>query len=251
MAKSAKTSWNPFSFHFRHKYEQGYRYLDICGEFMVRAENEFGFVCGDAQPAGAKLDHPDHGTHVELDASGLTMRQEVPVDEGETFFECAVGVANLARDLIRPTRVYYVGFAAKHYLQFPTEEAAFAASLRFGAPYYNELADSLNMTPLLQGLTYSFTSGSYELQIDLKAVAFGSVKRDIRRSYGFRPTKTQRKNVDRWNALEESRDPPAGYALFLETDLQEQDPPQDALPEQVTALLKYIEVLRKRLILTE
>jgi len=250
MAKAGSKEWQPLSFHFRHKYEQGYRYLDTCGEFMVRAELDFGFVAGDAQPTGAKMDHPDHGTHLELDVNGLTMRQESPQDDGTAFLGSAIGISRLAGELVRPNRIYYSGFAAKHVMLFSSEEEVFAASLRFGAPYYNELADSLGMSPHMQELAYDFTSGSYEFQVGLKSVTFNSVKRDVRRTYGFRATENQRRNIDRWNALEDSRNPPQGYALMLETDLREQNPPENALPQQFAALQKYVEVLKRHFTLT-
>jgi hypothetical protein len=211
---------------------------------MVRAELEHGFVAGDAQPTGAKMDHPDHGTHLELDANGLTTRQESPLDDGNAFLECTVGISRLASELVLPNRIYYSGFAAKHIMLFPTEAEVFAASLRFGMPYYDQLADSLGMNPHMQELTYDFTSGSYEFRIALKPVSFNSVRRDIRRTYPFGSTDNQRRNVDRWNALEDSRNPPNGYALMLETDLREQNPPEDALLQQFAALQKYIELLK-------
>ena len=250
MAKAGSKDWQPLSFHFRHKYEQGYRYLDTCGEFMVRAELELGFVAGDAQPTGAKMDHPDHGTHLELDVNGLSIRQESPRDNGATFLESTVGVSKLANELVLPNRIYYSGFAAKHVLLFSSEAEVFVASLRFGMPYYNQLADSLGMSPHMQEFTCDFTSGSYELQVALKPVSFNSVKRDVRRTYGFRSTENQRRNVDRWNALEDARNPPHGYALMLEIDLREQNPPEDSLPQQFAALQKYIELLKGHFTLT-
>lgn len=250
MSRAASKEWQPLSFHFRHKYEQGYRYLDSCGEFMVRAELEFGFVAGDAQPTGAKMDHPDHGTHLELDVNGLTIRQESPSDDGTAFLESTVAISKLASELVLPNRIYYSGFAAKHIVLFSSEAEVFAASLQFGMPYCDRLADSLGMIPRMQEITHDFTSGSYIFQIALKPVAFSSAKRNVRRCYGFGATENQRRNVDRWNASEDSKNPPHGYALMLEADLREQDPPEDALPQQFAALQKYIEILKSQFKLT-
>lgn len=217
---------------------------------MVRAELEFGFVAGDAQPTGAKMDHPDHGIHLELDVNGLIVRQETPPDNGNSFLESILAISNLASELVLPNRIYYSGFAAKHVMLFSSEAEVFAASLRFGMPYYDQLADSLGMTPHMQELTYDFTAGSYEFRIVLKPVSFNSVRRDVRRTYPFGSTANQRRNVDRWNALEDSRNPPQGYALMLEADLREQNPPEGALPQQFAALQKYIEVLKSNFKLT-
>ena len=244
MSKSGTKEWQPLSLHFRHKYEQGYRYLDHCGEFMARAESEFGFIAGTAQPTGAKMDHPDYGMHLELDVHGLTIRQESPSDDGSDFLQYSMDISKLASELVRPGRIYYSGFAAQNIVLFPTESDVFAASLRFGAPYHQELGDVLGMAPQMQELTYDFTSGSYDLQIAIKSVAFNAVKRDIKRNYGFSSTENQRRNIDRWNAHEDSKNPPHGYALMLEADLREQNPPENSLPQQFAALQKYIENLK-------
>ena len=209
----------------------------------MQAELEYGFVAADAQPTGAKMDHPDHGARLELDAKGLTMRQENPQDAGRAFLESAVGIAALANKLIQPHQIYYSGFAAKYVMPFPSEQDVFAATLKFGLPYYNELADGLGMTPSMQELTYDFTSGSYDLQVTLKPVAFNAVRSDVRRSYGFRSTENHRRNIDRWNAYEDARTSPQGYALMLEADLRENNPPEGALNQQFEALEKYIELL--------
>lgn len=196
------------------------------------------------------MDHPDHGTHLELDVNGLTVRQESPPDDGTVFCESTVGISKLASELVLPNRIYYSGFAAKHVMLFSSEAEVFAASLQFGMPYFDRLADSLGMTPHMQELTYDFTSGSYVFQVSLKPVAFSSVKRNVRRSYGFGSTENQRRNVDRWNASEDSKELPHGYAIMLEADLREQNPPEYALPQQFAALQKYIEILKSHFKLT-
>lgn len=217
---------------------------------MVRAESEFGFVAGDAQPTGAKMDHPDHGTHLELDSTGLTLSQEAPTDEGEAFLESVVSIAELSRDLVQPSHIYYAGFAAKHILPFSSEAEVFAASLGYGSTLHDQLADSLGITPLRQEISNAFTSGSYELQISLKSISFNQVRSDLQRGYGFNPTDTHRRNVDRWNAREKSKNPPNGYALILEADLQERNPPEAALPHQFAELQKYVELLKNHFKLT-
>ncbi len=53
--------WQPFSFHFKQVYNEEYRYLDKCGEFMIQAIKKLDFVAGEAQVIGAKLEKPELG----------------------------------------------------------------------------------------------------------------------------------------------------------------------------------------------
>lgn len=66
-------AWQPFSNHFRQTYEHGYRYLDLCGEFMVRAVTELDFMPGDIQVIGAKLEKPEAGIRASVDANQLVV----------------------------------------------------------------------------------------------------------------------------------------------------------------------------------
>ena len=52
-------SWQTLSFHFKQVYEEGYRYLDKCGEFMVRAVDQMDFVPGEIQITSAQLQKPE------------------------------------------------------------------------------------------------------------------------------------------------------------------------------------------------
>jgi hypothetical protein len=129
MANSPFQDWNFLSLHFRHQYEQGFRYLDHCGEFMVRLVRDFDFIASDAQPTGAKMNHPDLGIHLELDVRGLVLSQEEPPDHGDQFCDIVNKVAAMTSELIQPEAIFYAGFAAKLYKPFSTEEQVYAASL--------------------------------------------------------------------------------------------------------------------------
>lgn len=245
MANARDKRWNLLSLHFRHQYERGYRYLDRCGEFMVAMEERFDFVAQEALPSGAKMYQPDFALKLGLDTTGLVLSQDYPRDEGKDFLHHVLGVAQLANEFVQPGTIFYAGFAANHYWQCGTEELALAASLEFHPSGAEALADKLGMTPKNQTVSYLLESGSYDLQVDFMPISFNSVKKETSRNPGFHSTDSQRRRTERFNALEESRNPPGGFALGLNVDLREWNPPQDGLEAQFAELRKQLVVLRE------
>lgn len=245
MANAREKRWNLLSLHFRHQYERGYRYLDRCGEFMVAMEERFDFIYREALPTGAKMNQPDFGLTLDLDVNGLLMSQELPLDEGERFLEHVLGAAELAAEFVQPGAIFYAGFAAKHFHQCGTEDEALAASLGFHPAGAEALADKLGMTPKTQTVSYLLETGSYDLQVELLPISFNSVKREIARNPGYHATKSQRRRAERQNARDESRNNPAGFALGLNADLREWNPPQGGLEAQFAELRKQLVVLRE------
>jgi hypothetical protein len=245
MANARENRWNLLSLHFRHQYERGYRYLDHCGEFMVAMEEQFDFICQEAQPTGAQMSQPDLGLNLALDTNGLAMSQDLPSDDGEQFLLHVLGATRLACELIQPGAVFYAGFAAKHYHVCGNEGQALAASLDFHPSGAEALADKLGMTPKNQTVSCLLESGSYNLQVDFMPISFNSVKREIARNPGFHSTDSQRRRAERLNAREEMRNPPGGFALGLNADLREWNPPQDGLESQFSELRKQLVVLRE------
>lgn len=245
MAIARDKRWNLLSLHFRHQYERGYRYLDHCGEFMVAMEEQFDFIGQEAQPSGAQMIQPDLGLKLALDTNGLAMSQNLPSDEGEQFLHYVLGATKLACEFVQPGAIFYAGFAAKHYHLCGNESQALAASLEFYPAGAEALADKLGMTPKNQTVSYLLESGSYDLQVDSMPISFNSVKRETARNPGFHATDLQRRQAERFNAREDLRNPPGGFALGLNADLREWNPPQDGLEAQFAELRKQLVVLRE------
>jgi len=245
MAIARDKRWNLLSLHFRHQYERGYRYLDRCGEFMVAMEEQFDFICQEALPTGAILSQPDLGLTLALDTNGLAMSQELPSDEGEQFLRNVVDATRLACKFVQPGAIFYSGFAAKHCHVCGTEDQALAASLEFHPAGAEALADKLGMTPKNQTVSCLLESGSYDLQVEFMPISFNSVIRETARNPGFHSTDSQRRRANRLNSLDESRNPPGGFAIGLNIDLREWNPPQNGLEAQFAELRKQLVVLRE------
>ena len=123
--------WQPFSFHFKQVYNEGYRYLDRCGEFMIRAMNTLDLIPGEIQVVGAKLGKPEIGIKAAIDSNELSILQESPGD-GKEFFGVCEGLSALAIELFEPHGVWSNGFAYKAYWPFTSPEAALKGSLSIG-----------------------------------------------------------------------------------------------------------------------
>src|SRR5437667_9151655 len=104
----SKVPWQPFSFHFKQIYDEGYRYLDKCGEFMIEAINKLDFIPGEVQVIGAKLEKPELGIKASVDSNELTLVQEQPTD-GKEFFVACEDLSRLANELFQPKRVWSNG----------------------------------------------------------------------------------------------------------------------------------------------
>jgi len=246
MAKPSASTWRILSRHFRHQYELGFRYLDHCGEFMFRLVDELDFIAGDAQPTGAKMEHPDLRIQLELNVSGLSVSQNSPKDEqSEEFFRIVDAASAMAAELIKPQTIFYSGFATKLFQPYSSEDQVCLRSLAAFPRSDQELGEALSMNLRHQSVAYVFNSGSYDLQVSCKPISFNSARPDPPQNYGFRATEAQKRRVDRINASA-AQEQPCGYALLLEADLREWNPPLDGLQQQYAELQKQLAVLQQQ-----
>ena len=84
-ASSPRVNWQPYTLRFRQTFEQGYRYLDHCGEFMIAASRELKFFASEVKVSGAKLVIPEEGIQASVDAHSLDLRQEAPLKDFAAF----------------------------------------------------------------------------------------------------------------------------------------------------------------------
>jgi hypothetical protein len=216
-------SWQPFSFHFKQVYEEGFRYLDKCGEFMVHAVEDMGFLPGETQVTGAKVEKPELGIKAAVDSADLVVSQEQP-DTGEDFFEACASLSALAIELFRPKAVWSNGFAYKTYWAFSSPEAALKASLALGENYQEELAKSFGMVPSHRHLDYFFAAGSSELQINIQPVTFERVA-VARFNPDFRSSPQRKEQIKRLNKRADRIKGGVAHALMLQLDIVEHEPP--------------------------
>jgi hypothetical protein len=216
--------WQTFSFHFKQVYEEGYRYLDKCGEFMVHAVEKMDFVPGEIQITSAQLEKPEVGIKAAVNSSDLTVAQEQPSD-GKDFFGACDGLAKLATELFRPRRVWSNGFMCRIYWPFNSPEAALRASLAVGDEYQVTLERTFGMKASHKGLDYHFAAGSYELRVNIQPVTFNRVT-VARFNPQFRSSPEQRKRIERLNKQAERLKAGAAHVLMLDLDLIEYEPPE-------------------------
>ena len=228
--------WQPFSFHFKQVYDEGYRYLDKCGEFMIQAINKLDFVPGEAQVIGAKLEKPELGIKAAVDSNELTLTQDQPTD-GKEFFEACEGLAKLAVGVFEPRRVWSDGFAYRAYWPFASPEAALKGSLSLGDSYQIELQKAFGMVASHKQLDYHFGAGSYELAVNIQPVTFKSVA-VARYNPDFRASPQQRKWIERQNKRADRIKAGVGHVLMLLLDIVELEPPAGSLPKHFEQLLK-------------
>jgi hypothetical protein len=217
-------SWQTLSFHFKQVYEEGYRYLDKCGEFMVRAVDEMDFVPGEIQITSAQLQQPEAGIKAAVNSSDLTVAQEQPGD-GKDFFRACDGLARLAVELFRPRGVWSNGFMCRIYWPFNSPEAALRASLVVGDEYQVTLERTFGMKASHKHLDYHFAAGSYEFRVNIQPVTFNQVT-VARFNPQFRSSPEQRRRIERLNKQAERLEGGVAHALMLDLDLIEYEPPE-------------------------
>jgi hypothetical protein len=230
--------WQPFSFHFKQVYDEGYRYLDRCGEFLIQAINKLDFIPGEAQVIGAKLEKPELGIKASIDSNELTLTQEQPTD-GKEFFEASEGLAKLAIELFEPGRVSTNGFAYRAYWPFTSPEAALRGSLSLDDEYQTELEKVFGMVASHKQLDCHFAAGSYELTVNIQPVTFERVA-VARYNPDFRASPGRRKWIERQNKRADRIKAGVGHALMLLLDLVEHEPPALSLPRHFEQLLAAI-----------
>src|SRR6266480_2399807 len=228
--------WQPFSFHFKQVYNEGYRYLDKCGEFMIQAIKKLDFVAGEAQVIGAKLEKPELGINAAVNSNELTLTQEQPTDDKE-FFEACEELSKLAIELFEPGQVWANGFAYRGYWPFTSPEAALKGSLSLGEKYQAELEKAFGMVASHKQLDYHFAAGSYELSVNIQPVTFERVA-VARFNPVFRASPQRRKWIERLNKRADRVKAGVGHALMLLLDLVEHEPPAGSLSNHFGQLLK-------------
>jgi len=101
-ASSPRVNWQPYTLRFRQTFEQGYRYLDHCGEFMIAASRELKFFASEVKVSGAKLVIPEEGIQASVDAHSLDLRQEAPLKDFAAFQRLSAAFAALAEKHFGP-----------------------------------------------------------------------------------------------------------------------------------------------------
>jgi hypothetical protein len=216
---------------FKQDFVGGYRYLDRCGEFLARAEEEMEMMAGAEQtPSGGTLEKPEFGIKLEFNTLMFRLTQEFP-ESGDTeiFREHAEYFSGLYHELFLPKKVERNGVAVQCFLPFDAVDVAERASLVGDAEGMATLGVGLGMLPASRTREYRFISGSKSLRVKTHPATFERVQ-GVLKNVVSRATDRQKQVIARQNTgvkriLEQS----LKHALFVDLDLTEDNPPENGI----------------------
>lgn len=233
----------PFRRHalfFKQDFVGGYRYLDRCGEFLARAEDEMGMMPGGEQtPSGGILENPELGLKLEVNTLMLRLSQEFPeVGAEATFLKHAEYFSALYHELFTPRAVERNGVAVQCFLPFEAIDVAERESLQGDADGLAALGVGLGMVPASRIREYRFVSGSKNLRVKSHPATFERVQGILKNAVGL-ATARQKQIIGRQNSgvkriLEQS----LKHALFVDLDLTEDNPPENSIQQLVEEVLE-------------
>ncbi len=243
-------NWQPYTLRFRQTFEEGYRYLDRCGEFMIAASRELKFLTSDVNPSGAKLVIPEEGIQASVDAHSLELRQEAPLNDFPAFQKLSAAFAALAEKNFGPLLVAENLYEERWILPMANPQQALKSTMKLPVDPANDLGRALEMVPEQRHFDMMFRSGARRLQVQMQPVTFENVTVQRKNALIF----ASRSHVERARRFTEQAarvpDYPA-HALMLDVVLIEDEPPGlQGLEEQFTLLHKKAEIARKTLPVT-
>lgn len=243
---SANQNWEVFNYSCNFTYLGGYRFLDHCGEFLVRAENELQFLPKeDAAPTGASMMWPEEQMECALNADRLEIVQIHPTSGVQTFVETCDAFASLAREVIRPEATAVMACGCASFLRLPSEEAALKASLAFA--HSAELDLNLDMSLREAELRRTYRSGSCDMILHARPVSFRH-RQGATQLPAFDAHEGVRRRASRINeGQRKTADIQAGYGLHLSLVLREYEPAENGIEKLFKKVLEYRKDIEPRL----
>ena len=241
-------SFTRHALFFKQDFEGGYRYLDRCGEFLVLAQEHYGLIpTGDQTPSGGMMEAPDIGVKVEANATFIRITQELPGNDVGVFVKYAEEISFLYRKLFSPIAIEKNNVALTTYLPFPTFEKACNASLKWGtnADSQENLGRTIGMPALSKATEYVYSSGSKRLTFKVRPVTFDNIRIN-RRNAGGQASKFQKQAIERQNkGAERMLKGDFLHALYLELELSEEYPPQNAFSNLFAEIIEKETILQQ------
>jgi len=230
-------SWEEWHIQFEQVYDGGYRYLDVCGEFMAFVREALDFMPTTVNPAGCEMEQPDASLRLNASAEGLSVACWEPLKYA-TFIGAAQIVADRAIELFQPFEVHQNRYVSRLVWRTQTLEQSNRLSTEFLNSHGQELAKYLNLNPTLQDTAWTFQSGTRELRCRIYPMALNVTASERR----LPDAGTPRSRADFLEKQEKriQKVRPPSYGLGLEVYLIENDPVRGSpLEDGLSVLQKY------------
>ena len=238
-------SWQPYTLRFRQTFEEGYRYLDRCGEFIIAASRELKFITADVKVSGARLVIPEEGVQANVDPQALELKQEAPFRDFAAFQSLSVAFAALAEKHFGPLMVEENLYEERWIFPMVSPQQALKSTLKLPVDPDNELGRALEMVPEQKHFEMIFRSGARRLQIQMQPVTFENVTVQRKNALIF-ASRSQAQRARRLSQQAERLPDYPAYALLLVAVLVEEEPPRlQALDEQFILLHQKADIARK------
>jgi len=243
-------TWQPYTLRFRQTFDEGYRYLDHCGEFIIAASRELQFFASDVKVTGAKLVIPEEGMQANVDAQSLEVRQEAPLNDFAAFQKLSAAFAALAEKHFGPVLVEENLYEERWIFPMATAQQALKSTMRLPVDQNNKLSRALEMVPEQKHFDMMFRSGASRLQVQIQPVTFENVTVQRKNALIF-ASRSQTERARRFTQQAGRVPDYPAHALLLDAVLIEEEPPGlQSLEEQFTLLHRKAEIARKILPVT-
>lgn len=232
-------NWSNFHRRYQLRFEGGYRYLDCCGAFMLEAEETLDLLPSEGpKPTGARMEKPEQGVVVTLDASQLNIVEELSAQGHDLFLSLAVNVGELAVRHIEPRLVSNRMFRMSSFLPVETLGQALRYTAEVDGQHQLNWSEKIGMSASHKKIDYVFSSGSLDVNVVLSAMTFEAVTIQ-HLAAGVRASEKQQRRAERFNIRAENLRVPAHHAVMLDVGITEFDPPVEgarALFEQLRTI---------------
>lgn len=168
-------TWQPYTLRFRQTFEEGYRYLDHCGEFIIAASRELKFFPSDVKVSGVKLVIPEEGIQANVDAQSLEVRQEAPLNDFDAFQKLSAAFAALAQKHFGLLLVEENLYEERWIFPVASPQQALKSTMKLPVDPVNELGRALDMVPEQKHFDMMFRSGARRFQVQIQPVTFENV----------------------------------------------------------------------------
>ena len=119
------TPFNPTQFFFAVRFDQGYRYLDRCGEAVIRLEDTLdrGWIPGETIPTGGQFHNYSLGLWTQFNSSLLTVVQYEFMSH-KHFADQGAKILNVLCNTFEIKRIFAPAFRSIYQIGFETVEGA-------------------------------------------------------------------------------------------------------------------------------